>query len=123
MGMLNMKTQFFFLILGLSIVVNDAFRTIPKYLIVSPVRVSRYQILRSTPGSSTPSETEDTKDDSEEIICKKLDKEIAGVALPAFFSLAADPLASLVDAMYVGRLTAADQVYEHSCFPSLTNKL
>ena len=47
---------------------------------------------------------------NEKEICDKLDREFAGVALPAFFSLAADPLASLVDAMYVGRLTAADQV-------------
>ena len=40
---------------------------------------------------------------------KSLDKEFATVALPAFVSLAADPLASLVDAMYVGRLGASDQ--------------
>ena len=40
---------------------------------------------------------------------KGLDKEFATVALPAFVSLAADPLASLVDAMYVGRLGASDQ--------------
>jgi Na+-driven multidrug efflux pump len=42
-------------------------------------------------------------------LCKSLDKEFAEVALPAFFSLAADPFASLVDAMYVGRLSAAEQ--------------
>ena len=40
---------------------------------------------------------------------KGLDKEFAQVALPAFVSLAADPLASLVDAMYVGRLGAVEQ--------------
>ena len=38
-----------------------------------------------------------------------LDKEFSQVALPAFVSLAADPLASLVDAMYVGRLGAVEQ--------------
>ena len=38
-----------------------------------------------------------------------LDKEFAQVALPAFVSLAADPLASLVDAMYVGRLGPVEQ--------------
>lgn len=38
-----------------------------------------------------------------------LDKEFAQVAAPAFVSLAADPLASLVDAMYVGRLGAVEQ--------------
>ena len=39
----------------------------------------------------------------------KLDKEFVGVALPAFVSLAADPLASIVDAIYVGRLGANEQ--------------
>ena len=38
-----------------------------------------------------------------------LDKEFVNVALPAFVSLAADPLASLVDAMYVGRLSPENQ--------------
>jgi hypothetical protein len=55
----------------------------------------------------------------EKALCRKLDKEIATVALPAFFSLAADPLASLVDAMYVGRLTAADQVNIHLIYFSI----
>jgi len=45
----------------------------------------------------------------EKVLYRKIDREFAEVALPAFVSLAADPLASLVDAMYVGRLTAADQ--------------
>ena len=40
---------------------------------------------------------------------KKLDKEFVGVALPAFVALAADPLASLVDAIFVGRLGAVEQ--------------
>ena len=38
-----------------------------------------------------------------------LDKEFVNVALPAFVALAADPLASLVDAYFVGRLGAAEQ--------------
>lgn len=38
-----------------------------------------------------------------------LDKEFVTVALPAFVALAADPLASLVDAMYVGRLSPENQ--------------
>jgi len=42
-------------------------------------------------------------------IKKKLDKEFVGVALPAFVALAADPLASLVDAIFVGRLGAVEQ--------------
>eukprot|EP00600_Ochromonadales_sp_CCMP1393_P006615 CAMPEP_0174960540 /NCGR_PEP_ID=MMETSP0004_2-20121128/3757_1 /TAXON_ID=420556 /ORGANISM="Ochromonas sp., Strain CCMP1393" /LENGTH=513 /DNA_ID=CAMNT_0016208917 /DNA_START=200 /DNA_END=1741 /DNA_ORIENTATION=+ len=40
---------------------------------------------------------------------KKLDKDFAKVALPAFVSLAADPLASMVDAIYVARLGAVQQ--------------
>ena len=40
---------------------------------------------------------------------KKLDSEFVNVALPAFISLAADPLASLVDTIYVGRLGAVEQ--------------
>jgi putative MATE family efflux protein len=39
----------------------------------------------------------------------KIDKEMFNVAIPAFVSLAADPLASLVDSMYVGRLGTMDQ--------------
>ena len=39
----------------------------------------------------------------------RLDREFLGVALPAFVALAADPLASIVDAMYVGRCGAIDQ--------------
>ncbi len=42
-------------------------------------------------------------------VTKKLDKEFVGVALPAFVALAADPLASLVDAIFVGRLGAVEQ--------------
>jgi putative MATE family efflux protein len=38
-----------------------------------------------------------------------LDKEFATVALPAFVSLAADPIASLVDAIYVARLGPVEQ--------------
>ena len=33
-----------------------------------------------------------------------LDKEIAIIALPALASLAADPIASLVDTAYIGKL-------------------
>lgn len=39
----------------------------------------------------------------------KLDRDIFTVALPAFVSLAADPLASLVDAIFVGRLGPVEQ--------------
>ena len=40
---------------------------------------------------------------------RSLDRQFLDVALPAFVSLAADPLASIVDAMYVGRLSPENQ--------------
>ena len=40
---------------------------------------------------------------------RKLDLEFINVALPAFVALAADPLASIVDAIYVGRCGPVDQ--------------
>ena len=40
---------------------------------------------------------------------RTLDKEFLNVALPAFVGLAADPVASIIDAMYVARLGAAQQ--------------
>ena len=43
------------------------------------------------------------------ILHNKLDKDFAAVALPAFVSLAADPIASMVDAIYVARLGAVEQ--------------
>eukprot|EP01035_Chromulina_nebulosa_P016846 gene16846-22331_t len=38
-----------------------------------------------------------------------IDKEFVGIAIPAFIALAADPLASLVDSIFVGRLGASQQ--------------
>ena len=78
-----------------------------KYHVTENFRQDKSNLNKST-------ETFDEKS-----LCRKLDKEIATVALPAFFSLAADPLASLVDAMYVGRLTAADQVNIHLIYFSI----
>lgn len=40
---------------------------------------------------------------------QRLDKEFLRVALPAFVSLTADPLASIVDAIYVGKLGPVEQ--------------
>lgn len=39
----------------------------------------------------------------------KLDRDFAAVSIPAFVSLAADPIAAIVDAMYVARLGAVAQ--------------
>ena len=50
-----------------------------------------------------------SKDAGEAKLHKKLDREFVGVAMPAFFSLAADPLASFVDGCYVGRLSVNEQ--------------
>lgn len=38
-----------------------------------------------------------------------IDKQIANIAVPAFVSLFADPLASMVDALYIGRLDPMNQ--------------
>lgn len=38
-----------------------------------------------------------------------IDKQIANIAVPAFVSLFADPLASMVDALYIGRLDPVNQ--------------
>ena len=38
-----------------------------------------------------------------------IDKQMATIALPAFVSLAADPLASMVDALFIGRLDPSNQ--------------
>lgn len=43
------------------------------------------------------------------LLYSKLDLELAKVSLPAFVSLAADPLASIVDAIFVAKLGAAAQ--------------
>ena len=42
----------------------------------------------------------------ESLLCRftDLDKDIAIIALPALASLAADPIASLVDTAYIGKL-------------------
>jgi len=40
---------------------------------------------------------------------RRLDRDFAAVALPAFVSLAADPIASMVDAIYVARLGPVEQ--------------
>jgi putative MATE family efflux protein len=64
--------------------------------------------MQSLPSAINPSNEEDSVG-SFKSMRDRLDKEFIGVALPAFVALAADPLASLVDAMYVGRCGAIDQ--------------
>lgn len=64
---------------------------------------------RSSSSSESIVEDDYTKPDVLQKLHNKIDREIFNVAIPAFVSLAADPLASLVDAMYVGRLGTIDQ--------------
>lgn len=69
-----------------------------------------YSVAPSSPEVSTLNSTEEPMTDEEYTeLTLGLDKEFAQVAAPAFVSLAADPLASLVDAMYVGKLGAVEQ--------------
>ena len=72
---------------------------------------------RSTSATSTSISTSTNKSDSDSdsdsdssrFLKKKLDIEFARIAIPAFISLVADPLAALVDSMYVGRLAPFEQ--------------
>ena len=69
-------------------------------------------ILRTA--SSTPQSVVNDQNDGDSVqsfksMRRRLDREFITVALPAFVALAADPLASIVDAMYVGRCGAIDQ--------------
>ena len=84
----------------------------------APAYLPRASVLRSSLSGSpaAPADLNATTGVSEmdgitdlEDLHSGLDKEFTQVALPAFVSLAADPLASLVDAMYVGRLGAVEQ--------------
>ena len=84
----------------------------------APAYLPRASVLRSSLSGSpaAPADLNATTSVSEmdgitdlEDLHSGLDKEFTQVALPAFVSLAADPLASLVDAMYVGRLGAVEQ--------------
>lgn len=63
----------------------------------------------SSPGPDIVRNMNGTSPEELAALRASLDKEFLGVALPAFIALAADPLASLVDAMYVGRLSPENQ--------------
>jgi hypothetical protein len=108
------KWQLCLLIFALLILVHDAFRPTSIKLGVrlhgatSSLRLSSSAVPETAASGHNTDET--ISQEEATIMCRKLDKEIGNVAIPAFFSLTADPLASLVDAMYIGRLTAADQV-------------
>jgi hypothetical protein len=48
------------------------------------------------------------------ILKRKIDNDFLHVSLPAFFSLAAEPLVTLVDSAYVGQLGAVEQAGKQS---------
>eukprot|EP01038_Epipyxis_sp_PR26KG_P005340 gene5340-7410_t len=88
-----------------------------SYMLVSPFSSSNFNLIPSKRIDSTRLiERSSHESDINNVAITEqkrrnigLDKEFAAVALPAFVSLAADPLASIVDAMYVGRLGAVEQ--------------
>ncbi len=112
----------FFICILLIIYINNAFSFIISKNLINK-RYDRLSISHNAAsGSSIPIQPEPGQDSNsnsnnlDSLIVKRvklmknrLDKEFAQVSLPAFVSLAADPLASLVDSMYVGRLPAYDQ--------------
>jgi putative MATE family efflux protein len=84
------------------------------YNVCKGFNIIKHQILvqkqKLTLCSTTlDSSVEDSKEVQKKLLTNKLDKDIFAVALPAFVSLAADPLASLVDAIFVGRLGPVEQ--------------
>ena len=94
--------------------------TLFKFQISSPISQYHDRICSSSQSrtkvsqSSTSVSSEDIGSsndtvDSLKTMRNKLDNEFVNVALPAFVTLAADPLASIVDAIYVGRCGAIDQ--------------
>ena len=77
-----------------------------RILLINPIK--KNQLLFTTVESNSIS-TPDSLLLQKKELNKKLDKDIFAVALPAFVSLAADPVASLDDAIFVGRLGPVDQ--------------
>lgn len=76
-------------------------------LIRNNKKIKFYSLTSSIP-SSIPNQDEISPYAIKKLY-NKLDKDFAAVALPAFVSLAADPIASMVDAIYVARLGAVEQ--------------
>ena len=72
------------------------------------LRRVKYSTLRTSP-QAIDNQEDYTNPGVLQRLHRKIDREMLDVAIPAFISLAADPLASLVDAMYVGRLGTVDQ--------------
>lgn len=46
----------------------------------------------------------------------ELGMEILGIAFPAALALAADPIASLIDTMFIGRLGGDNLLLQFSCY-------
>ena len=78
-----------------------------RIILINPIKRNRF--LYTTVEESNSLSTSDSLVLQKKELNKKLDKDIFAVALPAFVSLAADPVASLVDAIFVARLGPVDQ--------------
>jgi hypothetical protein len=66
-----------------------------------PARFVTQSQAASTVGGGEPKDA-----DADAALKRGLDREFVGISLPAFVQFAAEPLASLVDTMYLGRLGA-----------------
>lgn len=105
------------LLILVSVAVNGYSHTISIRRIASSSSIVRRRLPQlttltsTTTSSASVSPAEETKPSQSDLdrLYSKLDREIFSVALPAFFSLAADPLASIVDTIFVGRLGALQQ--------------
>lgn len=67
---------------------------------LSMARFGRPLLLAMVNDEPKPDNMQDSK-----TMERKIDKEMIGIAVPAFIALAADPLASIVDAMFVHSLS------------------
>lgn len=108
------KLTIIFLLLSLSAITVDSYYSLPNKYVgfdLNQRRLSSFPPKLSTHTTSVVSSPLDQRPSQTQLdqIYAKLDREILTVAVPAFFSLAADPLASIVDAIFVGRLGAVQQ--------------
>jgi putative MATE family efflux protein len=83
-------------------------RKLFNHLHLQPRRTIGHHHETFISASGTPASSSQVEE-KPEVVKKHIDREMLEVAIPAFIALAADPLASIVDAMYVGRLGAHHQ--------------
>ena len=76
---------------------------------LSTTRGNDYVLRRHCSSSSGITHSDTFSSDINSKFYFSVDKKIAAIALPAFVSLVADPLASIVDALFIGRLDPMNQ--------------